>query len=52
MIGIWSGDWTDKIGHGDRDQRLSDVFRQALLVFSSKSGGRLADRHDILDERD
>ena len=46
------GDRTDEILYDDRDQRLLDVFREPLFVFARKSSRRLADRHDVFDERD
>src|SRR6516165_6558112 len=46
------GDRTAEACYNDRDERFSDIFAEPLLVLASKVGRCLADRYDILDQRD
>src|ERR1700746_1065291 len=38
--------------YDDGDQRFLDIFAAQFFVFTSESGRCLADRHDVLDQRD
>src|SRR5208282_906500 len=46
------GDRANEACYDDRDERLLDIFGEQLFVLASEGRRGLADRHDVLDQRD